>query len=388
MAYILPRFLRPRSSADPTTPNNESDLLFDLATGLARDRGDRRRSDPAIPPRYRLPVNIVGGVTLTSLDPLPRGSNAPNRNPPALPRQPSIVFGSPAPQPAPAPRPRRRPQRRPRRSPRRRAPTRRTLPKLPFPEPPQAPTPDRPATPKVPSRRLPIPIPIDIPTSIPEALFGMWKRLLDEYLQPHYPRSPGGGPRRGGGRTRQPTPPGRVTVPMPGPLPVDLPTRSTERSPRQSEIFQPPAALPSPFPDPSAQPAPSPAGYGRPAAAPARRRGSLLLAPPVSGSVPQVRVRGRRQPGRNPPRSTPSSPSVSTGRLGYVDELGQPRVGSRTPAELTAFQRGQLDLPPQQSSDPCAQRARDAKRRQRKRRKECTEWVTKEVRVCQSSNVK
>lgn len=385
MGYILPRFLRPRSSADPSTPNNESDLLIDLATGLARDRsGGRSNSQP----RPRLPpVNITGGNILTYIDPLPRNPNAPNRNPPAVPRQPSIIFGSPAPQPAPAPRPRRRVRRRAK-PPARRRPARRTLPKLPFPEPPQSPTPDGPAPrPKIPTRRIPIPIPIDIPTSIPEAMFGLWKRLLDEYLQPHYPPTPGGGPRRGGGRTRQPTPPGRVNVPLPGQLPVDLPTPSRERSPRQSEIFQPTAPVPSPFPDPSAQPSAMPAGYGRPAAAPARQRRGLLVAPLVPGSVPQVRIRSGRQRGRQTPRTQTRDPSLSPGRLGYVDELGQSRFGGTTP-QLTALQRGQLDLPPEQASNPCTQRARDAKRRQRKRRKECTKWVTKEIRVCQSSNVK
>lgn len=49
MAYILPEFLRPRGSQDPTTPNNESDLLINLATGLARERGSRRRNLPPLP---------------------------------------------------------------------------------------------------------------------------------------------------------------------------------------------------------------------------------------------------------------------------------------------------------------------------------------------------
>lgn len=67
-----------------------------------------------------------------------------------------------------------------------------------------------------------------------------------------------------------------------------------------------------------------------------------------------------------------------------LDGLGNPRGTGSTPS-LTSLQRGQLDLPPQQSSDPCRERARDAKRRQRKRRKNCKHWVKKEIIVCRSS---
>src|SRR4029450_4160664 len=112
-----------------------------------------------------------------------------------------------------------------------------------------------------------------------------------------------GGPRRlDGDRARQPTPPGRVSVPMPGPLPVELPTPSRERSPRQSEIFQPTAPVPSPFPDPYSQPSQAPAPA--PARVPAGRVSPRQLFNfPVASpfALRQVRQRNGRQRRREEP---------------------------------------------------------------------------------------
>lgn len=334
---------------------------------------------PAPRPAPPAAPRVLDTGVLNMLDPLPRGPSDPNRTRPAVPARPSIIFGAATPQPAPAPRPRRRPRRRSRPAPRRGRPTRRPTPRIPWPEPPQSPTPDSPPRPaKAPGRR-----PLPIPTSVPDALFGLWWRLWEEYLTPRRRRTPGGGPRRGGARTRQPTSPGRVTVPMPGPLPVDLPTRSTERSPRQSEIFQPPAALPSPFPDPYATPAPAPGTPRQQQTAPAARSRSRLfqLGNPLAWSMPQVRTGSRRDPSRNRGREPSSTQRFRDTLRGNIGDFAlQPKR-----PQLTPLQRGRLDLQSQPSQDPCAQRARDQKRRQRERRKNCKRWVKKEIFVCRSS---
>lgn len=339
---------------------------------------DPRPHPTPVPPRR--PAPELG--QLFSIDPVPLQPRSPpsvNSPRPVVPTQSPWIFGSAAPSPAPAPRPRRRPARRRTRPARRGRPERRPSPRIPFPEPPSAPTPDSP-----PARR-PTPRKLPLPSSVPDALFDLWRRLWDEYLMPRdiFERVRRGSrsPRRGGARTRQPTPPGRVTVPMPGPLPVDLPT--PQGRPTPSEIFQPPAALPSPFPDPSAFPATVPSAP--PASAPGRRlsrRRLVNVEPFLPFSVPQVRLGSRRNPRRDPGRTSPG-----TGRLRDLGRLGQLLQPSARPG-LTPLQQGRLDLPSQPSSDPCAQRARDAKRRQRKKRKECKKFVTKEIRVCQSSNAK
>lgn len=315
-------------------------------------------------------LNRIGGVTRDATRPVSRGPSAASF---------PFVFGAAAPSPA-TPGPTRRPSRRRRSRPTRRGrPARPTRPaRPPDPRIPEAPEPPTTAPRRAPSRR-PSPIPVDIPTSVPDALFGLWRRLLDEYLRgPKRRPSPAGGPRRGGSRTGQvDLPPGRGNIPVPGPLTVELPT--PQGRPEPSEIFSPRAPISSPFPDPYTY-VPAPAPSPSPSRA-ARANPLLQLGNPVPWSLPQVRPGTRRQPRRQdrreprrPPRDTPNS--------------GLPRSTPQgLQPGLTPLQPGRIELP-SQSSNPCQQAARDAKRRQRRRRKECTKWVTKEIRVCQSSNAR
>lgn len=330
--------------------------------------------------RGPLPRRPPTTTPISPISPTP-GGNPSDRPPPrSVPRPstPSIgtlpfIFGAAVPSPAPtAPSrgPRRRRGPRPKRRGRPARPPRPTRP--PDPRIPEAPEPT-PAPRRAPPSRRPSPIPVDIPTSVPDALFGLWRRLLDEYLRgPKRRPSPAGGPRRGGSRTGQvDLPPGRGNIPFPGPLTVELPT--PQGRPEPSEIFSPRAPISSPFPDPYTYvPTPAPAPVRRPGP---REVPNLHLGNPVPWSMPQVRTRGRRQPrgndGSNRPRET--------------TDIGRLRSGAPNP--LTQLQRGKVELPAQ-SSNPCQQAAREAKRRQRRRRKECTKWITKEIRVCQSSNVR
>lgn len=296
------------------------------------------------------------------------------------------ILGQPA--PAPQPPPVRPAPRRRRRAPKKTPPRRRTPPKprrpvFPTPEPPQSP--DAPPRPRPVVRPRVLPNIGDIPTSVPGALIDIWRGLLDEYLRPRTRPSPGGGPRRGGERTRQPTPPPSPTVPGTVPIPVSIPRPTpTPRAPLpQEDIF---SGYPSPIPDPFSNnpwaspstPRPSPA---RPSPRP-RGGPSGLLSPALGALLSQP----ARNPSKRPRTGRRSRPRDDDFQRTQPGRGVQPNVPGTT--GLTPFQRGQLDLPPQNSSDPCAQRARDARRRQRRRRKECTKWVTKEIRVCQSSNAK
>lgn len=376
MGFILPRFLRPRGSDDPSTPNNESDVLINIATGMARQRG-RRSGDRYIPPAPSAPAPSLPDFgtlrrieSLTAQGGIDARPTTPNNPRPALPGQSPFVFSVYDAVPQPATRPRRR---RPRRSKpaRRGRPTRPTRPARPQdPRIPESPV-TEPARRSTPSRR-----PIPIPTSVPGALFDLWKQLWDAYVTPRREPSPSGGPRRGGERTRQPPSPGPVTVPMPGPLEVELPTPARRAEP--GEIFQTPAAVPSPFPDPSTFPATLPAPSPAARAPAARTRGLLQLGSPLPWSVPQVRQRNARRPRSSQPRNPRRT--TDYGRLNTTDPLSPTR-------NLTGLQPGRVELPAQ-SSNPCQQLQRDAKRRQRRRRKECKKFVYKRIKVCQSSNVK
>lgn len=356
------------------------------------DFSERHPPPPRPPPEYGVPPNQPGinpdfnNLPLSPLTPSgdwgtdpKRGVPSANRPSPVVPAQSPFVFGAASPAPAPAPRPRRRPARRRTRRPVREPsrPSRPAPPRRPPPvRVPEPVSPDAPA-PRPGPRRSPIRIPV--PVAIPAVLFDLWKRLFDEYLQPHYPYSRGPRNRRGP-RVRQPgAPPRDVVVPSPGPLPVDLPHRTPTPEAPPSEIFQPTTPLPSPFPDPSVPvevPTPTPYGRPQPVAPPAGQPFSLPS--PLEWLVRQVRPRDRRNPRRDQPRDEPSE----FGDVGAPGRLGDPLEAG--PLGLTPLEPGRVDLP-EQEQDPCRQAAREKKREQRKKRKKCKEFVTKEIKVCRSS---
>lgn len=291
----------------------------------------------------------------------PGGPSVADRPRPA-PRVPSIadlafafIFGGA--QPSPAPRPARRPPRR-RRSPapkrrpaRRRTPSTRPAP-APIPEGPPAPAPDRPAP-----SRLPLPRVKDLPWRGVPFIIEEWRRYI-EGPRP-VPRTPGP-PTRTSPRTRPTTFPPLPAPAIPGPraIPVDLPTRSPrgfpERVPGPSYdpfIVAPPAGRPvfTPSPTPASRPATQP-----------------RIAFPLAPGFPSSRPRPSRAPA---PRAQPS--------LRQLEQPGSP---------LTPVQPGPLGLGritvASPTADPCAVRVRDARRKQRERRKECKKFVTKTIRVC------
>lgn len=89
----------------------------------------------------------------------------------------------------------------------------------------------------------------------------------------------------------------------------------------------------------------------------------------------------RQQPRPSRPRSQNVRPRAPTQR--EVGRLQQLQPG------LTRFNTPIVGLQPLSAPQgDCGQRANEAKRRQRARRKQCTKFVTKEIRVCQSSNAK
>lgn len=247
-------------------------------------------------------------------------------------------LGQPAPKRAPGPA--RRPSRR-----RRTAPSKR---------PPARPTRPAPGRPRWPGPRI-------VPSTLPDVTLNPIDFVIREfelYTRPLGERR--NNPRRGGDRTRArfpPMPP--VVLPSPGPIPVDIPTPAPRRSsaPRQSAPPVP-SAVPS---SPPARPRPAPAPRARPVvrsnplidAAISALLSPLVSAPPTLRLVPQARP--RQQPARQP-IGDPLSP------------VQQPALGFATVAEPT--------------NDPCAVRARDARRQQRRRRKQCKKFVNKTIRVC------
>lgn len=315
---------------------------------------------------YVRPPDPVGDSSFSRL----RGSYVDSARPVvSVPRIPVAVaydgglFGLAAAVPAPRRNPRRRPRRRttrPRRPPARpqrpeRAPAPRTAPAV---EPPSAP-PVRP----------PIKIPVRIP-SIPGTLTDLWWKLIEEYTAPRPSKPTPGGQRRRGPRTRQPKAPSFPTLPAPGPIPVDIPRPKPRSQP--GEIFDAPIPAQDPF-SRDAFPAAQLPRASSPRRAAAPRRASLLgVSPLLQGALSL----GTKSSPRYPRRDRRSSPRRQ-------EDI--PRRQEQQPTnQLTALQRGQLDLPPSIESNPCAQAAREKRRQQRRRRKECTKFVTKEIRVCQS----
>jgi hypothetical protein len=386
MSRLIPLRQRSSENTQATLPN-AADLLIDLATGIAIERGSRRRAGGNEPPpitrsRELMPplgINASGSISVVDGLPQPRSTPRATIRPPTF-GDIASVFGAAAPSTAPGPAPR-RPGRRRRARPKRRGRPARTRPNSPA----------RPSTPVIPESPEPAPRPssprgVPIPRLPGVGLPNLWRRLFDEYFRPRQLeeriRKGSRAPRRGGSRTRQPTPPGRVLVPQPGPLPVDLPTPEPRSQP--SEIFQPRPALPSPFPDPYGQPAPASQPAPRTAPAPAARRRALpLLGNPLPWSLPQIRAGNRQQPRR----ATPSNPGRRRNIPSTEEFLRPQRAPRQNLGPLTALQPGRVELP-QQASSPCQQLQRDAKRRQRRKRKECKKFVYKRIKVCQSSNAK
>lgn len=276
-------------------------------------------------------------------------ADAPRPRTPPRPTIPpgTIILGSPAPalptQPAPRPAPRRRPPKRKRPPARpRRPPARRTLPgQWPEVEPP---------APKKP------PAPVKLPRIVPrifrhpalDFVFESWRLYIEGPLR----RRTAGPLRRTAPRPAPavfnplPTP----NFPAPGPLPVDVPTVVSSPPFRrvQEDLGYDPFILAPPVGRPVFSPSPAPRA--------APRRGL-----PLSLSPPSYRARPAR------PRIADRAPP-EIGRLTQLKPAPLQSIGRVTVADPTA--------------DPCAVRARDARRKQRQRRKECKRFVTKTVRVC------
>lgn len=261
------------------------------------------------------------------------------------------------PRPKPAPRRRRAPRRT--RPPAR--PPRRTAPPRPPPAPP------RPAPPRVvPPSRPVVPIPRGLPTINPIGMvLEFWKRYTDAIGE----RTKN--PRRGGNRTRAQfprMPP--VSIPVPATIPVELP----RPQPRTRNV-------PSPAPTTQPRPAPSPAPRPRPAAPRARPllSPSLLLGS-ISGPIlgllaPRV---------SSVPRPTLGRVTLPRQRLVEISDpmrnpIGDPLTPIKSP--VPGLQPGRVTVA-SPTNDPCAVRARDARRRQRARRKQCKKFTTKTIRVC------
>lgn len=376
-------------------------------------------ADPGKPPTCtgsfcnRAPVN----PTLTPPRPAPPGTLVQIPGSPRSPTTPTVpdvggtigrssasfpfVYAA-APRPRPAPRRRRPPRRAPKKTP---------------------PRPRRPATrpgrPKLPDRPLPKRLPLPLPKSVP-----WWARLILRNVEillpqpkpaPRPPTTPGG-PRRGKYRPAAKAPPivnpdrdaelrrrsaayrreqeeldvlrrdaeilGRIgsedVLPQEDPL-EEARREAESKFPDQDFIFDPPPlysnypGLPSfDVPLPGGQPMPGDVAQVLPASAPAPW--TMPVSDPFFGFVPTrpefllPRQQSRRAPRRSPQRT----------RLRELTPNSNPALG---------LQPGSITLPAQQSS-PCQQAARDAKRRQRKKRKECKKFVYKRIKVCQSSNAK
>lgn len=255
-------------------------------------------------------------------------------------------LGAPAPKRAPGPS--RRPSRRRRPAPRKRPPAR----------------PNRPApAPRMPPRVVPGNLPMSPTNPVQFILreFELYTRPLGERRQ---------NPRRGGARTRArfpPLPP--VVMPTVPPLEVEIPR------PAQRSRSNAPTPAPAPAPARSATPAPSPRVVSRsipsPLSNPLLGLGLGLLSSPLfSPPAPRARTSLNRQP--------------SARRVEIRDPIRDPIGDPFTPLQPQPRQQQQIGrlTVAEPTNDPCAVRARDARRRQRQRRKECKRFVTKTVRVC------
>lgn len=259
--------------------------------------------------------------------------------------QPAAILVGSAAVPAPRTPPRRR------RAPRRRQPA----PKRPTPRP-TRPVPRRPVPPVEPS---PKGVPRRVIETLPRAgavLGTIWWRLLDGYLDSvplpgNPPRGPSNNPRRG---TRR-------RIPQP---------RIERRANPAKPAVPRPAAIPAPSTSPWPAPIPTPQPVYRPA-------------PPVAR--PQWPVGSIQRPKPGLRIGLPAAlPLQSFARPPSAPRMPQ---GQENPSPMRLQQPGRIELL-QQVANPCQVTARDARRRQRQKRKACKKFVVKEIRVCQSSSAK
>jgi Type IV secretory pathway, VirB10 components len=333
----------------------------------------------------------------------------------------SVVLGDPAPKPSPGPT--RRPSRRRRTAPSKRPPARPRRPR-PIPGTPDVPTeppapkkveppprrrqtppgpPSRPGMPPIfepaPPEQLPQPGKVkEFEKDLPPFTINPIEWVLRQYdLYTRPIGSPTTNPRRRGGKRNRPTkfpPVPPIALPAPGPIAVDIPTPGKRDA---NSIFGPPAD------DPFIR-ANVPAGYPETL----RRQ----LEDPFQHVLESEMAVGP-PPERAPARPLPRAPTVSPAELFSLSPfpLGglrpQPKARTSSPRSLRRQQRRRpaerqqlfermpigdplTPVQPQTlgftradpTSDPCAVRARDARRRQRRRRKECKKFTTKTIRVC------
>lgn len=261
-----------------------------------------------------------------------------------------------------APRPSRRGPRRRRGAPRRAPPRRTAPPKVPPNAPPRTP-PGRtpPKAPPAPNTR---PSPWIVPRApqgdpLSDSLLVLmpeWTKVFYDWMHPVRPPT-GGPPTRGTSRVPQPKPP-VATIDFPAPSDLPIPSRDL---PASEPIYTPeivPGQVSSPaMPNPVYAPSSSPSSSSLP---------SKLAMPSLQPLLQQLLFQQPSSRPRRAPRPLTPQPEPD------LTPRQQPGLGfASTPAP---------------SSDPCAVRAREAKRRQRKRREKCTKFKYKRIRVCQSSS--
>ena len=256
----------------------------------------------------------------------------------------------------------------PRRSPgpsRRRAPRRRAPPPKRPPARPRRPPPGAPVR-RTPRRAIPWPDGFPAPTLNPIDF------VIDQFYE--LTRDLGqrtGMNRRGGNRTRMPPtrmPP--VTIPVPSTIPVVLP-RPQPMPARRTSNAEPVPGVPARAPITRRAPAP------RPRSAPRSVLRSVL-----PGVLSNVLV-GLLSPALFSP---PTAFALSPMPRAQPQPRPAPRPLSPQPIgdPLTPVQGQQLGFATVASpdADPCAVRARDARRRQRKKRKECKKFTYRKIKVC------
>lgn len=192
-----------------------------------------------------------------------------------------------------------------------------------------------------------------------------------QIIPPSRRRTPAGGPRRLGSvaarvRTRGSAPAvqGQRT-PAPGRAPAPA------AQPVLGEIWGP-----SQMPQPNFEGFPAPSGQG-----------TLGTPPGLSPGQPEFRWPFQLLTLQQPrARTSSGTPRTARPRAPTQREVG--RLQQLQPG-LTRFNTPVVGLQPLSAPQgDCGQRANEAKRRQRARRKQCTKFVTKEIRVCQSSSAK
>lgn len=353
----------------PTTAVDEIGQLVEVPSEpnpiIPRDTTRPPRPQPPIPddggaPTPRLPTLADIPFTFIGLGPVSAAD---------------VFAGQPARRRAPAPRrPARRRRATPPARPRRRAPA-------PRPRPPSVPRPSSPSG---------VPTPRSIPSPVRVALpWEMLRRLWEEYLRPQPQGDPNARTRPGTSRRvprRQPRGPVFPQLPRPRPETPSAPPQrqpGTATQPRTAapEIWVPLPSQPDPFvrtPGTRAPGRANPVPQPRTPSEPAFPWPRTLLPFSPNPAAPPA-----RRPADNP-RPRPSSPAAPR------PSSPSPLIPRATPSPLTPFNPRPAPLPgvnkqPQPSSDPCAARATEQRREQRRRRKRCTKFKYKRIKVCQSS---